>query len=491
MMFSRRTLLAAGSALPFTATPARTLATETAVIDAVSLAGMVRRGDISSLEAVDAAIDRSEALNPTLNFLVTETYQRAREKARKGRRDGPFAGTPLLVKDLTDVAGVPTRAGSRSTAANPPAMDQSPYIDALERAGAVIFGKSSTPEFGASCTTEPLAFGATRNPWNLALSPGGSSGGAAAAVAAGILPMAHANDGGGSIRIPAAACGLVGLKPSRGRTLSAGRSAARIATASDHCVSRTVRDTAALLAVTEAHEPSALFMPVGLVEEPSLRRLRIAMIAVSPSGEAPDAETERALVETESLLKALGHDVRPGVWPFPTPDFTRTFGDYWITAAARHVGRFEAASGRLAGPEDFEPVFLDMARSAEVSPEGVDRLVAELLAAAKAYEDGFADHDLILSPVVAHKRLPLGEMTGRLTWSEMSERFWRYVGYTPIQNISGAPAISLPLGWTADGLPIGIHFGARSGDERTLLELAFELEAAQPWGGRRPNVFAS
>ncbi|MDQ8758153.1 amidase [Sphingosinicella sp. LHD-64] len=489
-MLTRRSFIAAaGLSATLGAAPGLFAASPGGPGDAVALAARIRRGEISASEAVEAAIARIERADPLLNFMVTKAYERARARARAGGLTGPFAGVPYLVKDLTDVAGLPTRSGSRSTADLPPAASQSPYVTALEEAGLVILGKSATPEYGASSATEPLAFGPTRNPWNRDRSPGGSSGGSAAAVAAGVLPFAHANDGGGSIRIPAANCGLVGLKPSRGRTISSGRSPARLALASDHCVSRSVRDSATLLAVTEDRSAEAAFPPIGLIEAPGRRRLRIGMVAVSQTDRPPATDVRDGLEAAAHLLAGLGHHVEPAAWPFPVPGFNDDFRTYWITATARIVRAYEERTGKVATAEAFEPAFLDMARSADTVPDAFEANLARLQAAARAYVQWFERYDVILSPVLNRPPAPVGYLDGRLSWAEMKDRMWDYVGYTPIQNVAGAPAISLPLHWSRDGLPIGLHFAAEPGGEKALLELAFELEQARPWHDRTAPLF--
>lgn len=230
---------------------------ELAALDATATAAAIQSRQVSALEVVDAAIRRSEAMQPKLNFLVTDDYQRARDKAKAGKLTGPFAGVPFLIKDLHEYVGLPTRNGSRLHLQDPPAAVQKPFADALDRAGLVVIGTSASPEYGFMPTTEPLAFGPTRNPWNLDHSAGGSSGGAAAATAALVVPFAHASDGGGSIRMPSTSCHVFGLKPSRGRTVSGGDYDTAIGIGAMHCTSRSVRDSAALFAMVEESGPSA------------------------------------------------------------------------------------------------------------------------------------------------------------------------------------------------------------------------------------------
>jgi amidase len=277
--------------------------------DATEIAARIRRGEISALEAVQAAIDRAQALQPQLNFLVNSDFDRALTKARAGAPDGPFGGVPFLIKDLDDYAGLPTRSGSQSQRRMPPAARQGAYADAFDHTGLIVIGKSATPEYGFLPTTEPWATGATRNPWDLSRSAGGSSGGAAAAVAAGVVPFAHASDGGGSIRIPASCCGLFGLKPSRARMTGA-RAQINVTDLSvDHAVTRSVRDSAALFAATEDRAPGARYAPVGLVSRPLRRRLRVGLVLEGIPGARPSPEVIAATESAARLMESLGHDV--------------------------------------------------------------------------------------------------------------------------------------------------------------------------------------
>ncbi|HYD72884.1 MAG TPA: amidase family protein, partial [Candidatus Binatia bacterium] len=283
MRISRRTLMANAAALSSLAAACQTPADAPCCaasdalgdLDATGVAAHIRAGRISAQEALDAAIARAERVNPQLNFIATPAYNYARARLSQ-RLEGPFAGVPTLIKDLMPMTGVPTKYGSRAFANNVP-TEQPPYMDALIAAGLVPFGKSATPEFGLTATTEPLLGGATRNPWDTSRSSGGSSGGAAAAVAARVVPIAHASDGGGSIRIPASCNGLVGLKPSRGRSVLGGRPDSGVDISVNGCVSRSVRDTAAWLAVTEQTGAGATFPPIGVVTGPSTQRLRIRL----------------------------------------------------------------------------------------------------------------------------------------------------------------------------------------------------------------------
>jgi amidase len=450
--------------------------------DATEIAARIRRGDVTALEVMDAAIARAQAMQPKLNFLVTPDFDRARDAAKRGGQTGPFAGVPFLVKDLNDVAGLPTHNGARYTAGAAPATVTDPFVQKALDAGLIEFGKTATPEHGFLPTTEPLAYGPTRNPWNLERSTGGSSGGSAAAVASGVVPMAHANDGGGSIRIPASNCGLFGLKPSRGRTVQKDPDVAITDLAVELCVSRSVRDSAGLLAVTEKAGPLA---PVGLVTGPSTRRLRVGLLRETGVGRGPDAQVTAALESSAKLMSELGHSVRETHWPIDGVRFAQDFLTLWSMGAADLVKQ-------VGKPELLEPFTVEMARSlARLPADATNGVVERLTQVAQQYDGWFNDFDVILSPVLAHPPVPLGYVRGDVPFEELSERLTDYVGYTPLHNVAGAPAMSVPLNWTADGLPVGSMFAARKGDERTLLELAYELERARPWGARRPPVSVS
>jgi amidase len=463
--------------------------TDMADWDATETAKAIKSGATSALEAVDAAIARAEALNPRLNFLIAEDFERARTRARESLGDGPFAGVPFLIKDLDDFIGLPTRSGTRTTAGMGPATRQTALIDGLIAAGLNPIGKSATPEHGFLPTTEPLAFGPTRNPWDPTRSSGGSSGGAAAATAAHVVPFAHASDGGGSIRIPASCCGLFGLKPSRGRTLATDPGHFPIPLSVQLCVSRSVRDSAALLAAVEG--TGAGLPPVGMVHGPSTRRLRIGMVLDSVSGGAPDPEVAAAIEGMAALLGDLGHRVEPTVWPAPVVGMSDAFLLTWSQGAANLLAEAGQRLGRAPGLDDVEPFSLAMATIVAGAPAGaVDQAVAYLESLRGAYDAWLGQYDVILSPVLSLPPPELGWLAPDLPVETMAERLPRYVGYTTPHNVVGAPAMSVPAAWTASGLPIGAQFGGAIGAETMLLELAYEIEMARPWAGRRPPVCA-
>ncbi len=460
--------------------------------DATETAAMIRRGEVSALEVVQASIRAAQALQPRLNFLVTPDYERALDKVRTATPAGPFGGVPFLIKDLNSYIGLPTRAGTRSRRNSPPLTRQQGHVDAFDRAGLVVIGKSSVPEYGLLPTTEPLAYGPTRNPWDPSRSSGGSSGGAAAAVAAGIVPVAHGSDGGGSLRIPGSCCGLFALKPSRGRMLDTRNERAYSDLSGKHVLSRSVRDSAALFALTEDSGPEAQLRPIGHVTEPLRRRLRIGLVTKSLTGKAPDRHVRAALAGAVRLVRELGHEVIPTRWP-TDERFMRDFALLYGSSAALLVQSMTEATGRRPDANELEPFTLSLAEMIAATPQAErDAAMQRLQAAVGLYDPWFAAErvDVILSPVIDRLTPPIGFISGDGPFEQVLERAIDYAGFTPFHNIAGAPAMSVPLYWTADGLPIGSQFAAPVGGEALLFQLAYQLEAARPWAHRMPGISA-
>jgi amidase len=459
-------------------------------LDAVGLAATMRAGDITAAEALEAAIARAEAVNGQLNFVASAFYHEARERAGEAL-GGPLAGVPTLIKDLMPVTGQPTHYGSRAFADNI-AEDQPPYMDALIAAGLVPFAKSTTPEFGLTATTEPALGGPTKNPWDITRSCGGSSGGAAVAVAARVVPVAHASDGGGSIRIPASCNGVFGLKSSRNRTIAASAPERGLSISVNGCVSISVRDTATWLAATEQVGDYATLPPVGLIEGPSAQRLRIRLIIPDARGHAPDPEVRAATETVAELCRSLGHEISEGALDIDGAQFADDFTLLWAAGAAEIVASVHARAGD-ATPLDqlLEPLTLELAQRFQAAPrDAVEAAIVRLRGVDARFQAAFTDFDVLLTPVVAKAPPLLGELSPMQGLAGF-ERVADYVGYTPLQNVAGAPAMSVPLSWSPAGLPIGAHFSAPTGHERRLLELAYELEQAQPWASRKPPVHAS
>lgn len=496
MRFSRRGLMAASAAIAAApsafAKPRTSAAPPPWTPDATEIAGRIQRKEISAAQAVEAAIQRAEALQPQVRALVDSDFDRALAKAKAGQLSGPFAGVPFLVKDLDPYKGAPTRYGSRSSLGAKPETAQTGYIDALDAVGFVTLGKSATPEYGFLPTTEPMGFLPTRNPWNTSRSSGGSSGGAAAAVASGMVPIAHASDGGGSIRIPSSNCGLFGLKPSRGRLIQNRPSSRGIDLTVSHCVAHSVRDSAILFAATERTDAGAPYKPIGVVTEPLKKKLKIGLVMNTGGGLAPDPEVQAAVNGAAKLLADLGHKVEPTSWPMDGAQFGQDFTVLWASGAAELVaGVAKAMGGRKPDASVLEPFSLGMAELVGKLPQdALPAALRRLNAMIGTYDAWLTKYDVILSPVLGKPPVELGYVAGWVPFEELQARLAAYVGYTPVQNVAGAPAMSVPLHWTADGLPVGVQFAGRAGGEAVLLGLAYQLEAAQPWAHRRPPVSA-
>lgn len=454
-------------------------------LDAVGLSARIRSGEIGTGEVLEAAIRRAQRLEPRLNALVTETYDEARAQRAAGGR-APFAGIPTLIKDLTPQRGLRCTYGSRAFSTTI-SEQQHPYVDAIFAAGFVSIGRSATPEFGLDATTESLENGPTRNPWNLGFSAGGSSGGSAAAVAAGIVPIAHANDGGGSIRIPASCCGLFGLKPSRGRTTPGSANAIDLSV--EGCVSRSVRDSAAWLAATQLR--GGALDPLDLVLGPSQRRLRIGLAIPDMLGRAPHPEVAQAVESVGLLLQGLGHRVEQASALPNGEAIAAAFSQLWAAGAAERAQAVQKARPASRLEDLLEPFTLSLTEQARTAPKGTIETALEVLIACKrAYAGLFAAHDVLLSPVLSRAPPPIGTLAPTQPFAKLQAALFEYVAYTPLQNIAGAAAMSVPLAMSKTGLPIGVHFAGQVGDEAMLLALAFELEQAQPWAGRLPPNFA-
>ncbi|AZM87993.1 MULTISPECIES: amidase [Streptomyces] len=444
--------------------------------DAVGLAAAIRRGEVSAAEAARDARERVRAVEDRLH--AVQAYADTPDPSPAAA--GAFAGVPTFVKDNTDYRGLPT--GHGSTAFRPgPARRHAPFARQLLSSGVTVLGKTRLPEFGFSPSTEYEDAEPVRNPWHTDRSAGGSSGGAAALVAAGAVPLAHANDGGGSIRIPAACCGLVGLKPTRGRVVPNDQSRRLpLDLVCDGVVSRSVRDAAAFLAAAETYWRNPALPPVGLAEGPSGQRLRIGFLADSPNGVRSDDATRQAVERTAALLQGLGHTVEP-VEMAIDPAFTDDFLTYWGM-----LSFLIGVTGRTLGP-DFDRNRMDaLSRGLrETYLENWRRTPAvlrRLRRTKEAYAAAFRGLDLVLTPVLAHTTPPIGHLSPAVPYPALIERILAYVAFTPVDNVVGTPSLSLPApGGTPDGLPVGVMFSARPGAERTLLEIAFQLEAEHPF----------
>lgn len=492
---SRRKLLAvaAGTAgtwalmpAPAWSTPAVSLSSDLLDYDALGLAKLIREGQVSQREVLQAAIARINSIDSTLNAMTTLTFDRALDNSASISKDSVFAGVPTVFKDLVDVAGVRRTSGSRMFLANVPTASVE-YVKAVEAAGLNMLGMTNTPEFASLALTDNLAFGATRNPWSLEHSVGGSSGGSAAAVAAGYVPLAHGTDGGGSNRIPASCCGVLGMKASRYRQVSGEPDGGQLFLRTHQCLSRTVRDSAALLAATENQQNQAGYPPVGLVTGPGKRRLRIAYSANNCFGEAPQAGVGEVLDRTAKLCRSLGHEVEAVPNPLDGEALFDALESIMLVGMPGLLAMVEKLSGRPAEEAGIlSPATVAMGRyGARFTREDHDRGVVYLERLAVEFSDFFTRYDLWLTPVIPMETPAIGWMGPNSTGPEFIERNRRILAYTAVANGIGAPAMSVPLfNSSASGLPIGSHFMAAPGADRTLYELAYELEAAQPWAER-------
>ncbi len=469
-------------------------------LDATAQASLVRAGEVTAGELLEAAIARVEQLNPTLNAVVENMYEAAWATATATVKEvpsRPFAGVPFLLKDLgASYAGVPLTSGSEYARGFVPDYD-SELVARYKRAGLVIFGKTNTPEFGIQPTTESRLFGPCRNPWDTDLSTGGSSGGSAAAVAAGIVPMAHANDGGGSIRIPASCCGLFGLKPTRARTTT-GPDDDVSGLVAEHVVTRSVRDSAALLDAVCGPMPGDQYVAPP-PERPFIEEvgadpgaLRMAFATETTTGAPLHEDCLAAVRDAAELCAGLGHEVEEASPVLDGEEVERSFAVLWSAGVASGIDGMSRLMDRKPSPESFELLtgaLYEMGRGFSASDyllatsalQRVSRLVAAF----------FGRYDVWLTPTLAEPPPPLGAFDSPL--EDPLRGYFRaaeYTPFTPIFNVTGQPAMSVPLYWNEAGLPVGTHFAGRFGDEATLFRLAAQLEEVRPWAARRPPVFA-
>jgi Asp-tRNA(Asn)/Glu-tRNA(Gln) amidotransferase A subunit family amidase len=465
--------------------------------DATQLAALIRNREISPSEAVEAAIDRAEAVNGSINAIVTSTYESALEAAVNAT--GTLAGVPFLIKDLTYVAGVPCSYGSRLWDGFVPDHDAE-IVARYRRAGLAFIGKTNTPEVGLAATTESVRLGACHNPWDLTRTPGGSSGGAAAAVAAGIVPVAHATDGGGSIRIPASCCGLVGLKPTRARTpLGPDVGEGWGSMAVGHVVSRTVRDCALLLDLTHGpasgdpyHAPrfDGSFLTASQEPPPPLR---VAIDLTPVSTGTVHEECIRGVRQAAELLESLGHRVEECSPAYDRTLLTQATNGLVVASMTNNVNGRAEEIGVSLSPDVVERLTLRlMDWNRQMTADLYAKCVNVIHATGRQLARFLDDWDLILSPVLLQPPVGLGYMNTHdpddVDGEIYGERIGSFWGFTSPYNATGQPAISLPLHWTPEGLPVGIQLAAPFGAEALLLQLATQLEQAQPWWDRRPKL---
>lgn len=486
--------------------------------DGLGLAELVRKKKVSPAEVVEAAIERIETHNPALNAVVNKLYESAREAAKRPLPDGPFCGVPIVMKDLlATLAGVPTSAGNRLWK-DIPARQDSELVRRWKAAGVLVVGKSNTPEFGLTPYTESGVFGPAHNPWDLSRTPGGSSGGSGAAVAARLVPIGTGGDGGGSIRIPASACGVFGLKPTRGRTPTGpvlGENWAGFAV--EHVLTRSVRDSAAMLDATHGPDVGAPYFapPVegtfldALKKSP--RRLRIAFSGKAMLGKHVDREVLDGLNETVDLLQELGHELVEAAPAIDGEAFAVAFLTILAGEIRADIEAAARAAGRKVDVDDYDLTSFGTGIVGKVL-SAADYATAARYLQASARDVGrfFETCDVLLTPTLSTPPVKIGELlpperdlrliklVGALNayWlvdavsliKPLAAQTYEFLPWTPVFNVTGQPAMSVPLHWTASGLPVGMHFVGRFGDEATLFRLAHQLEEACPWADKLPPL---
>ncbi len=486
--------------------------------DGLGLAELVRRKEVKPSELVEEAINRIENLNPQINAVIHKMYDPAKEAAKGDLPDGAFRGVPFLLKDLVAAyAGVPMRGGSRFYNDFVPDHD-SELVKRYKAAGVCILGKTNTPEYGLMPVTEPELFGPSNNPWNLTRTTGGSSGGSAAAVAAGMVPLAHGNDGGGSIRIPASCCGLFGLKPTRGRNpLGPDFGEVWQGMACDHVLTRSVRDSAAMLDATAGPDIGALYYATPpsrpfldeVGENPG--KLRIAFTSKPFLPGVVHEDCIKSLEATVKLCQDLGHELVEAAPKIDGKDFARAFLTMVCGETRANIEEAEAFFGRKATFSDFEPSTWAVGLlGKQCTAAKFSRAIRLLQNSARQVGQFFENYDVLLTPTLAMPPVMTGalqpkgtevlamKILGRLNAGALinalagidalADKVFEFVPYTSVFNATGQPAMSVPLYWNDEGLPIGMHFVGRYGDEATLFRLAGQLEQAKPWFDRTPPI---
>lgn len=487
--------------------------------DGLGLAELVRNKDVTPVELVDAAIERIERFNPALNAVIYKLYDAARDAAKGPRPDGPFSGVPMLLKDLiSTLEGIPTSSGNKLLK-NIPARQDSELARRWKKTGVLFLGKTNTPEFGLTPFTEPLAFGPARNPWDTSRTPGGSSGGSAAAVAARMVPLASGGDGGGSIRIPSSACGLFGLKPTRGRTPTGPLiGEAWHGFAIEHVLTRSVRDSAAMLDATHGADVGAPYYapPVdgsfleALQQAPG--KLRVAFTGKPMLGKNVDPEVLKGLDATVQLLQQLGHDVVEAAPMVDGETFALEFVKILAAELRADIEEAARAAGKRVSVKDFDPATFGLGMLGKaLSAQDYASAARYLQVQARTIAAFFEKYDILLTPTLSMPPVPIGalqpapaeKMLINLIGSfdggvllklmgiikPLAAQTFEFIPWTPVFNVTGQPAMSVPLHWTDSGLPVGMHFVARFGDEATLFKLASQLEQAKPWQDKTPNGF--
>jgi amidase len=451
-------------------------------LDAVGLADAIRAGSVSRADVVEAAIARTEAVNPAVNGLAYQAFAQARETASSasaGAADGFFGGVPTFIKDNVDVAGQPTMQGTDAWLPRE-AVTHGEFTRLYLASGLVSLGKTQMSEFGFSASAEHPRLGPVRNPWDTDYTAGASSSGSGAFVAAGVVPIAHANDGGGSIRIPAACNGLVGLKPSRGRLpLDPELRRMPVVIVTNGVLTRSVRDTAAFYRESERIWRNPKLAPVGDVTRPGRQRLRIAVLTRSVQREC-SPEVRELTLKTAGLLEELGHRVEHIDEPPVPASFADDFVLYWGMLAMAMVRAGRRAFGETFDRTRLDSLTLGLDRHTSRNVHRLPLAIVRLRRLRRRTARFFATYDAVLTPTVADETPRVGYLAPT-DYQQVIDRLISWVAFTPLQNVTGEPAISLPLAQSADGMPVGMMLAADTGQEALLLELAYELEEARPW----------
>lgn len=451
-------------------------------LDAVGLAEAIARKDISVAEVTEAAIQRAEKVNVDLNAIAVKTYEVARNYQSPTHK-GLLYGVPSFIKDNEQVKGCTTQLGTGAFISKK-ATKHSPFVNQFLSSGVTYLGKSTMPEFGLICSTENEKWGITRNPWDTDYTTGGSSSGSAAMVASGVVPIATANDGAGSIRIPATCCGLVGLKPTRKRLVDIeGAKLMPLQIIYEGVLTRTVRDTAAFYAEAEKFYKNTKLPELGHVKHAGKKRLRIAFFENIEAGKLghQDKDTYRTQVETAKLLQSLGHTVEQVKVPIDIDAMSNHYLNYYgfMAYAISHWGKLVVQA--KVDKAQLEPFTLGLSQYFKDNALQLPKSIRLLRETGRKAEKLFEQFDVIMTPVVSHKTPKIGHFSVDLSYEDIARRAVEYASYAGLQNVSGAPAISLPLGKCSDNMPLGVHFTAPFGHDKLLLALAYELEEAKPW----------
>ncbi len=484
--------------------------------DGIGLAELVKKKQVTPAELVEEAIKRIETHNPGLNAVVTKLYEMARSSAIKPQSDGKFSGVPFLVKDLiSTIEGVPTSNGNRIWK-NIPAKSDSELVRRWKKAGVIIVGKTNTPEFGLTPYTEPDTFGAAHNPWDLTRVPGGSSGGSGASVAARIVPIASGGDGGGSIRIPASACGIFGFKPTRGRTPTGPvLGEAWHGFAIEHVLTRSVRDSAAMLDATQGEDIGAPYFapkPEGSFLEQVGKnpgKLKIAFTGTPMLGKNVGADVTKGLMETVKLLQELGHEVVEASPQIEGERFSLEFVTILAAELRADIEETARAAGKKVSVKDFDSSSFGLGMLGKaLSSQDYASAARYLQTASRKIAMFFEDYDILLTPTLSQVPVKIGSLQPSASekslinilgsidagWllkamgiiKPLAAQTFEFIPWTPVFNVTGQPAMSVPLHWSDEGLPIGMHFVGKFGDDAGLFRLAAQLETAKPWNQRIP-----